>query len=40
LDKSKPILAQLFSWIEPNDNYEEVINKLVSIRADAWIYKK
>jgi epidermal growth factor receptor substrate 15 len=35
LDKSKPILAQLFSLIEPNDNYEEVINKLVSIRADA-----
>ena len=34
LDKSKPILAQLFSLIEPNDNYEEVINKLVSIRAD------
>ena len=26
LDKSKPILAQLFSLIEPNDNYEEVIN--------------
>ena len=37
LDKSKPILAQLFSLIEPNDNYEEVINKLVSIRADAII---
>ena len=35
LDKSKPILTQLFSLIEPNDNYEEVINKLVSIRADA-----
>ena len=27
LDKSKPILTQLFSLIEPNDNYEEVINK-------------
>ena len=37
LDKSKPILTQLFSLIEPNDNYEEVINKLVSIRADAII---
>ena len=37
MDKSKPILAQLFSLIEPNDNYEEVINKLVSIRADAII---
>ena len=34
IDKSKPILSQLFKLIDPNDNYDKVEERLKTINAD------
>ena len=34
IDKSKPILVQLYKLVDPSNNYDIVIQKLESINAD------